>query len=138
MNRRSVLVAAGSTLVTGLAGCLDGSAETTDNEVTMSIDSFRPNSLTVTPGTTVTFNNTSSHTHTVTAFQDDYPEDTGFWSTGDFDSEGQAVSAWRDDGGGALEPGNTYERSFDVTGTYRYYCIPHLRANMTGEIVVEE
>lgn len=139
MDRRNFIVAAGSGLVAGLAGCLDASGEPTgEHDVGMTIDSFRPSELTVTPGTTVEFRNTSSHTHTVTAFQDSYPEGTEYFASGGFDSESAAVDAWESGGGGGLSQGDSFEHTFELTGTYSYYCIPHLSADMVGEIIVSE
>lgn len=139
MERRTFLVTAGSALTVGVAGCLDAGADPTgENEVGMTIDSFRPDELTVEAGTTVEFINTSSHAHTVTAFQDAYPERAKYWASGGFDSEQGAIEAWENDGGGALFQGESYERTFDVPGVYQYYCVPHIEADMVGEVVVEE
>lgn len=140
MDRRSFLVASGAGISLALAGCLDGSGTTTagGNAVEMTMDSFRPEELTVDAGTTVEFSNTSSHTHTVTAFQDAYPDGASYWASGGFDTEDAATQDWesgtRD---GALETGDSYEHTFERAGTYDYYCIPHLGADMVGTIVVE-
>lgn len=37
---------------------------------------------------------------------------------------------------GNIAPGGTYEHSFKIAGTYRYFCIPHEAAGMLGTIVV--
>lgn len=34
--------------------------------------------------------------------------------------------------------GDTYSRAFEVPGTYRYVCIPHAAAGMTGELIVTD
>lgn len=141
MNRRAFLITAGSGVSLTLAGCLDGGYETTreGDIVEMTISRFRPEELTVEAGTTVEFSNTSSHTHTVTAFQDAYPDGTEYWASGGFNSEEVATEDWesgtRD---GAITPGNVYEHTFEVPGRYDYFCIPHLSADMIGAIVVEE
>ena len=138
MDRRTFIATAGSGVAFALAGCLDAQgAPGGDNEVGMSIDSFQPEELTVEAGTTVEFVNTSSHTHTVTAFQDGYPDGTEFWSTGEFGSEDEAVAGWNDDRSGGLFQGESYEHTFEVPGEYAYFCIPHLDADMVGEIRVE-
>jgi plastocyanin len=107
----------------------------------MTMNSFRPETLTVPPGTTVTFDNTSSHTHTVTAFQDAYPEEATYWSSGEFETEQQARDAWTSGGNGGLEPGESFEHTFEFEGTYAYFCIPHYRPDqgmtMEGTISVE-
>jgi plastocyanin len=139
MDRRMFLATAGSGLTIGLAGCIDGSAGATgDHDIGMTQVSFRPDELTVEAGTTVTFRNTSSHGHTVTAFQDSYPEDAEYFSTGGYGSEEEARSAWENDNGGVLTQGETFEHQFEIPGQYDYYCIPHLDAEMLGTIEVTE
>lgn len=139
MDRRSYLSVAGTTVAVGMAGCLGASSQPTgDYDVGMTIDSFRPDRLEVSPGTTVEFRNTSSHSHTVTAFQDGYPDEAAFWSSGNFDSEAEAVDAWNSPSqGGRLTQNDSYEHTFEIEGVYSYYCIPHIRAEMTGTVVVE-
>jgi plastocyanin len=34
-------------------------------------------------------------------------------------------------------PGNTYQHTFTVPGTYRYFCQPHESNGMVGEVVVK-
>jgi len=139
MDRRAFLAAVGSGATLALAGCLDrGGAAAGDHDVGMAIDSFRPEELTVEAGTTVEFRNTSSHTHTVTAFQDAYPEGAEYWASGRFDSEEAAIDGWTASREGRIAPGESYEHTFDVPGPYSYYCIPHLDAGMTGSVIVEE
>ena len=93
---------------------------------------FNPESLTVAPGTTVTFTNESSEAHTVTTYEGRAPQQ---FSSGDFDSE----EAARDNLADALVG---QEGSFSITldepGTYEYFCIPHEDQGMKGTIVVEE
>lgn len=139
MDRRTFVVATGSAVSVSLAGCLDAGGEPTgEHDVGMTIDSFRPDSLTVQPGTTVEFRNTSSHTHTVTAFQDAYPDDAEYFASGGYGSEQAATDAWEDGGSGGLSQGDSFEHTFEFVGTYDYYCIPHRDAGMVGEIVVSE
>jgi plastocyanin len=96
---------------------------------------FEPEELTVDAGVTVTFVNESDEAHTVTAYEEDLPADASYFSSGGFESEDEA----RDDvAGGLLSQGEEFEVSFDVPGTYRYFCIPHESSGMTGRIVVEE
>ncbi|MEF8815070.1 MAG: plastocyanin/azurin family copper-binding protein [Halovenus sp.] len=139
MDRRTFLTVTGTGIATGLAGCLGISGGSTGNhDVGMSIDSFRPDSLTVTPGTTVEFLNTSSHTHTVTAFGDGIPEDAAYFASGGFGSEEAAREAWNDGLGGGLREGDSFEHTFEIPGRYDYFCIPHLRSDMVGVIHVED
>lgn len=80
------------------------------------LDSFRfsPAELRVEAGTTVRWRNTTSNFHTVT------PDGHSAWS------EWQTAGA-----------GETFEVTFDVPGTYPYYCRPHRSLGMTGTITVE-
>lgn len=139
MHRRRYLRAVGAGSMACLAGCLGGSGQNTDDyDVGMTINEFRPAELAVDPDTTVVFRNTSSHSHTVTAFQDAYPGEAEYWASGGHDSEAAAKDAWNSGGPGTLEPGDTYEHTFTVLGAYGYYCIPHLSAEMVGDIVVRD
>jgi plastocyanin len=70
---------------------------------------FSPASLTVAVGTTVTWTDDDTATHTVTA--DD----------GSFDSRN-------------LSSGGTFSRTFTASGTYAYHCAIH--SSMKGTIVV--
>lgn len=79
------------------------------NSVAVVDFSFNPATLTLPKGTTVTWTNTGSTTHTVTA--DD----------GSFDS-------------GNLPAGQTFSRTFSTAGTFAYHCTIH--ASMKGTITV--
>jgi plastocyanin len=138
MNRRRFLVTAGSALTVGLAGCIDGGEAAGDHDVGMTQVSFRPEELTVEAGTTVTFRNTSSHGHTVTAFQGSYPEGAEFFASGGYDSESEARDAWKSGNGGVLKQGEEFTHEFSVPGRYGYYCIPHIDAGMEGAVIVTE
>src|SRR5215218_3567246 len=72
---------------------------------------FEPGTLSVPAGATVTWTNTGSRPHTVTA--DD----------GSFDS-------------GRLDPGEQFSQTFDQPGTFAYHCGFH--PEMQGSIVVTE
>jgi plastocyanin len=139
MDRRTFLAVAASGAGLAVAGCLDSSgAPAGDHDVGMTISSFRPGELTVDAGTTVEFYNTSSHSHTVTAYQGLYPDGAEYWASGGFDSQEAAVDSWQSTAGGKLEPGDSYEHTFELPGTYEYYCIPHEDSNMVGTIIAEE
>ena len=79
------------------------------NAVSLGDDSFSPGSLTVSPGTTVTWSNNGQHPHTVTS-------DTGL-----FDS-------------GMLRSGQRFSFTFQSRGTYTYNCVFH--SGMVGTLVV--
>src|SRR5829696_3010749 len=72
---------------------------------------FEPGTITVPVGATVTWTNTGSRSHTVTA--DD----------GSFDS-------------GRLDPGEQFPHTFDQPGTFTYHCGFH--PEMQGSVVVTE
>ncbi len=70
---------------------------------------FRPASITVAVGATVTFFNDDGRAHTATA------TDLS-WDSGNFD------------------PGQSYQKTFTTAGTYPYFCVIH--PDMTGTILV--
>ena len=104
----------------------------------MSTRRFRPGSFAVTPGTTVVFLNTSKQGHSVTAYEDGIPDEADFFASGGYDSEEAARQAWRDETGGRLLEGDAFEHTFEVPGSYQYFCIPHEAAGMVGTIEVTE
>lgn len=140
MDRRTFLATtAGLGTFSGLAGCMDGSAsQPADYDIGMSIRKFQPAAIEVSPGTTVVWKNTSSHTHTVTAYEDRIPDSAEFFASGGFGSEQEAVDAWGERGGGGIQPNGTFEREFTVPGRHAYFCIPHEVSGMVGTIVVTE
>ncbi|HEX5505410.1 MAG TPA: plastocyanin/azurin family copper-binding protein [Thermomicrobiales bacterium] len=95
--------------------------------ITMTDDArFAPASVTVAPGTTITWENASAMQHNV--------------STDPRKALDQAhavvpagVSPWDS---GLLDPGQYWSRTFDVLGTYVYYCQPHEALGMIGRITV--
>jgi plastocyanin len=92
----------------------------------MSDMSFTSPIVTVNPGQTVVWKNTSNTMHNVV------------------DDAAQAVSAAdvrlpagvKPFGSGYLQPGQTYQRTFSVPGAYRYVCTLHESGGMKGMIVV--
>jgi len=139
MERRSFLRTVGAVGVgTALAGCPAGGATSGDHDVGMTTRKFRPAKLEVPPGTTVVWKNTSSHAHTVTAYESQIPDGADYWASGDFDSQADAVDAWTGGFGGRLSQSQSFEHTFEVVGTHHYYCIPHEASGMKGRIVVTE
>lgn len=80
------------------------------NTVSIVNMSFTPASITVSPGTTVKWNNNDNMTHTVTG------DDKSFDS-------------------GDISAGSSFARMFSVAGTYAYHCTIH--PSMTGTVVVK-
>jgi len=140
MDRRGYLRAVGAVAVAGLSGCatLFSDSESGDYDVGMSTRDFRPEVLEVDAGETVVWRNTSSHAHTVTAYENRLPEDAPYWASGGFESEAAARDAWTNRTGGALYQGDVYERTFEVPGQHHYVCIPHEPGGMVGTVVVTE
>ncbi|MWG35377.1 copper-binding protein [Halomarina oriensis] len=136
MNRRQMLKLSGSALVaTAIAGCSSNSNPDGTTRVSMNEDfAFDPKRLTVSAGTTVRWVNDSDVGHTVTAYGDRIPTEAAYFASGGFESE---RAARNDVSGGLLATGDTYEHTFDITGTYEYVCIPHESSGMTGTVTVE-
>ncbi len=82
-------------------------------EVTVVDFAFDPETVTVAPGTEVTWTNQDDLNHTVTS---------GEGSPVEFDS-------------GSFTGGETFSMSFDEPGEYRYFCAIHNQ--MTGSVTVE-
>lgn len=83
------------------------------NTVTMKNFAFNPATLTVKPGTVVTWVNQDSAPHTVVS---DAGDPAAFSS-------------------GQLSTGGTYTFTFTTTGTYGYHCTIH--PSMTGTVIVQ-
>lgn len=114
----------------------DGEERVETDTVDMTDDLvFDPADIVVSSGTTVTWQNVGAIGHTVTAYEDEIPEDAEFFSSGGFDSEQAARDGYPDEGN--LPDGATYEHTFEVTGMYNYFCIPHELNGMVGSVLVE-
>lgn len=85
--------------------------EPTPVEVSIEDFGYRPATIMIPVGTTVRWTNNDPVQHTVTD------------SKGAFDS-------------GILEPGQSFERNFDVPGTFSYFCTIH--PQMQGTVIVAE
>ncbi len=90
---------------------------TTEETITQSVKfltiknfAYSPASITVKAGTMISWENSDSVAHTVTA-------DDGSWDSG------------------SLAKGKVFDRTFSKPGTYTYHCTPH--PNMKGTIIVE-
>ena len=138
MRRRRVLTALGTAFATAGAGCTAvGSLGGVDGDVGMTAVAFEPSSVTVTVGEEVVWYNNSARAHSITAYEDGIPADAAYFATGGYDSEDAAREAW-DGMNGAITNGQQYAHTFEVPGTYNYFCIPHERGGMVGTVVVEE
>ena len=88
--------------------------------VTVADYSFGPSALTVKAGTTVTWTNDGTASHTVSA-------DDGSWGGGPLDGTGGGIY-----GGGGV--GGSYARNFATAGVFPYHCAIH--PSMTGTVTV--
>ncbi len=128
-------VAAASATAPSVAAQEDGGGQTTV-DMTSGL-AFDPSAITIPPGTTVVWENTGSVGHTVTAYEDDIPDDAEYFASGGYDTEQAARDAYFADNGGNIPGGESYQHTFSVTGEYGYFCIPH-ESSMVGTITVEE
>jgi len=138
VSRRRALALGGTTLATLVAGCSDGddgNGADGEQRIGMTDDlAYEPDAVTVSSGTTVVWENDGSVAHTVTAYGEEIPSAADYFASGGFDSE----SAARDDlQAGLIDDGETFEHTFETTGEYEYFCIPHESADMIGSITVE-
>ncbi len=89
---------------------------------------YVPARVTITAGQSVVWMNTSSMIHTVTADP----------SLAKDPSHVQLPAGARPFNSGDIVPGGTFRHTFDVPGTYVYFCIPHETLGMIGRITVQE
>mgnify|MGYP006287548323 CR=1 FL=1 len=95
---------------------------------------FEPKEIRVSVGTTVTWENVGAIGHTVTAYEDEIPDGAEYFASGGFDSQEAAADGYPEKGN--ITEGGTYEHTFETTGTYEYYCIPHEMNGMVGTVKV--
>lgn len=139
MSRRAAL-ASGLALVGSLAGCVTGGSSSPEDayDVGMTSIDFEPRELTVTPGTEVVWRNTNSRTHTVTAYEGTLPAGAEYFASGGFDSQAAAVAAYNNALEGGIVTEGTFSHTFEIPGSYGYFCVPHRDADMAGIIEVTE
>jgi plastocyanin len=94
---------------------------------------FDPDAITIAPGDTVEWVNVGGVGHSVTAYEDEIPADAEYFASGDFDSESAARSAYPE---GDIAGGESYSHTFEVEGSYGYFCIPHEGVGMLGTVEV--
>lgn len=133
MRRREALRLGGVAVAVGLAGCPGSPAERATVEMTDDLR-FAPETVAVARGGTVTWENVGSVDHTVTAYGDEIPDGAAYFASGGFDSERDARTFLRE---GLVGAGETYAHTFERTGTYGYFCIPHESSGMAGTVRVE-
>ncbi len=124
------------TKLTGGPNVKQGVPSDADHVIDVKAVSFDPEKLTIEKGDTVAWKHVGGEAHTVTAREKSLPEGATYWASGGFGSEKKATSGW-DAGKGAVQSDQSFVHTFEVAGTFDYYCIPHEAAGMTGKIVVE-
>ena len=128
MDRRTAAVAVACGLVGAGGLALVWAEEPSGPQVTMTDQLvFQPGTVQVKAGGTVTWRNDSVLTHTVTAD----PK-----LALDPQNSVQLPQGAQPFNSGELGPGATWSHTFDVPGTYKYFCIPHETAGMTGNVEV--
>lgn len=130
IKRRKILNIIG---ILGFSGCLLGSSSREKTIRMTDNNKFKPNNTNILEGGTITWKNTSTVAHTVTAYQDKIPDGSEYFASGDFESE---MEARRHIDQGLIPPGEKYVHQFEQTGTYQYFCIPHESSGMKAEIKV--
>ncbi|HRA46632.1 MAG TPA: plastocyanin/azurin family copper-binding protein [Thermomicrobiales bacterium] len=109
-----------------LAGC--GEDGNTVHTVTMTNGLiFEPSVLRIKVGERVRWRNTGIVVHSVTTDPEVAQDSTLVLVPG-------GTEPWDS---GLIQAGDTWERAFDMVGEYRYLCMPHEMAGMTGIIIVE-
>lgn len=114
VDRKSVTAAAGSTA----SVAFDLVAEPVTGEVVeihlTSGNQFDPSSVTISVGTTVRWVNDINRFHTIT------PDDHSEWQRQEMSTAGQ-----------------TFTHTFNVAGSFPYFCEPHQSEAMTGTVTVQ-
>ena len=126
----------GESELEGGPNVVEGVPDDADHVVEMNAVAFDPAELTVSQGDTVAWTYNAGDAHNVVAYEDEIPNDAGYWASGGFDSEEAARAGW-ENGQGAVQSGQSYVHTFETTGTYEYFCIPHEAAGMVGSVIVE-
>jgi plastocyanin len=136
LSRRDVIRGAvGATAVGTVAAepavAQDGTIHTVDMTDQLVFD---PDELTIAPGDTVVWENVGTIGHSVTAYEEEIPEDAEFFASGGLESEQAARDSYPSEGD--VPGGESYQHSFEVEGEYGYFCIPHEAVGMVGTLTV--
>ena len=138
MDRRAFLATTGAALAVPVAGCTEGGLSEEEFDVGMSQNAYLPDTVEIPVGETLVWGNNGSRGHTVTAYDGAIPDGTAFFASGGYDSTDAAREEWNSGGGGNIDPGETFEHTFETAGEHSYFCIPHERNGMVGTVVVTE
>jgi len=125
------------TSLSGGPNVVEGVPDDADHVVDMEAVAFAPEELTVSVGDKVAWEHVGGEPHSVTAVEEELPEDAAYWASGGFESESAAREGW-ENGEGAVQSGQSYVHTFETAGEHGYVCIPHEAAGMVGTVIVEE
>jgi plastocyanin len=133
-SRRDVLCR-GAVVLSGasIAGCTRGASSEPRIVSMTNRNGFDPRTVTIDAGRTVRWTNDSDVGHTVTAYETGIPDDATYFASGGFESE---RAARNDVSGGIVPVDEGYEHSFERSGIYEYFCIPHEGSGMVGTVRV--
>ena len=129
MRSRTLLTTISGLIVT-LSLILMGLSKINEPAVTVGMtnqNNFTPDTVRISTGETVRWENSSLLVHSVTADPEKETKDESV----SLPDEAKPFDS------GLLDPKETFEHTFKVPGTYNYFCIPH-EAMMTGVVIVEE
>ncbi|MFB6122812.1 MAG: plastocyanin/azurin family copper-binding protein [Haloferacaceae archaeon] len=137
VSRRGFLTAAAGTAAATTAAGTATAQEATTHTVEMTDQlKFVPAEITIAPGDTIVWKNVGTVGHSVTAYEDKIPDGAAYFASGGFDSEQAARNAYPSKGN--IPGGESYEHTFETTGTYEYFCIPHEAVGMKGTVTVQK
>ncbi|MDX1638599.1 MAG: plastocyanin/azurin family copper-binding protein [Balneolaceae bacterium] len=88
---------------------------------------FTPDTVRISAGETVEWNNSSLLAHSV----------TGDPSQSTIQGSAQLPEGADPFDSGMMDPKETFRHTFNTPGTYQYFCIPHEGAKMYGWVIVE-
>jgi plastocyanin len=89
---------------------------------------YEPAKVTIKSGDTVKWINTGKTLHSVTLVPENAQNPANV-------SEPKGAATFDS---GFMPPGATFSYKFTVPGTYKYFCVPHEKAGMVGEVVVKK
>lgn len=88
---------------------------------------FTPDTVRIEPGETVRWENSSLLAHSV----------TGDPSLSTIEGSAKLPEGAKPFDSGMMDPKQTFEHTFQVPGTYQYFCIPHEGTKMYGWVIVK-
>jgi plastocyanin len=111
-------------------GAATSGGGTASNSATVKMtdaNKFDPDTVTITKGGTVTWQNTSTTQHSVTCDP----------SKAANKADAQLPSGAQPFDSGLLNASATFQQTFNTSGTYKYFCIPHESLGMLGTVIVQ-